>query len=127
MLSACYDDLAEQAMGLAIRPGGEEPLVCPSGVPVAEPKAPEPVDDDRPAVRLPQLAQVRAGGWAVDIDVPVPEVADEQIPAEPAESGRRQGQAPRRVERAAADQPADERAVVGEDVHESVALPGDII
>src|SRR5215467_4292827 len=113
MLSACYNNLPEQAVRLAIRSGGEEELACLGGVPVAEHEAPEPIDDDRLAVRLPQLAQVRAGGWTVGVDVSIPEVADEQIPAEPAETGRRQGQAPRRIERAAADQPVDERAVVG--------------
>src|ERR1700720_486037 len=103
-------------MRLAIRPGGEQELVCPGGVPVAEAEGPEPVDDDRPAVRPLQLAQMPASGWTVDIDVSIPEVADEQIPAEPTETGRRQGQAPRRVERAAAGQPVDERAVVSEHV-----------
>ena len=114
MLSACYNDLPEQAVRFAIRSGGEEELVCLGGVPVAEAEAPEPIDDDRPAALLPQLAQVRAGGWTVDVDVSIPEVADEQIPAEPTETGRRQGQAPRRVERAAAGKPVDERAVIGE-------------
>src|ERR1700726_2714408 len=94
MLSVRYHDLAEQAMRLAIRPGGEEELVCLGGVPVAEAEAPEPIDNDRPAVRLPQLAQLPARGWTVDVDVSIPEVADEQIAAEPAETGRRQGQAP---------------------------------
>src|ERR1700724_4011815 len=112
MVSACYNDLPEQAMRLAVRPGGEEELVCLGGVPVAEAEAPEPIDDDRPAARLLQLAQMPASGRTVDIDVSVPEVADEQIPAEPAETGRRQSQAPRRVERAAAGKPVDERAVI---------------
>jgi len=54
-LSVCYDDLSEQAVGLAIGPGGEEQLAGLGGVAVAEPQAPEPVDDDWLAVRLPQL------------------------------------------------------------------------
>ena len=53
MLSACYNDLPEQAVRFAIRSGGEDELVRLGGVSVAEHKAPEPIDDDRPAVRLP--------------------------------------------------------------------------
>src|SRR4029077_18322633 len=62
-----------------------------------------------------------------DVDVAVPEVAHEQISAELAETGRRQSQAPRRVERTPVDKPADERAAIAEHIHEPVALPGDII
>ena len=40
---------------------------------------------------------------------------------------RGQGEPPGRVQRAPGDQPADQRAVAGEDVHESVARPGHVI
>ena len=55
------------------------------------------------------------------MDPPVAEVADQQVAAERAEVGRRQGHAPRRVERAVAGQPVPEPAVVGEYVHETEA------
>ena len=74
-----------------------------------------------------QLARAGAGGRVVGVDVAVAEVADEQVAAEPAEAARRQRQAPRRVERAPGDQPPDERAVIGEHVHEPVAPPGDVV
>src|SRR5258707_11725789 len=122
-LSVLDDDLSEQAVGFTIGPGGEDQFAGLGGVPVAESQAPEPIDDDRLAVRPPQLAQVRARHGVVDVDVAVTEVPHEQVSAELAESGWRRGQAPRRVERAPGDKPADERAVVGEDGPESVAPP----
>src|SRR5712692_4439745 len=42
--------------GLAVGPGGEDQLSGLGGVPVAEPKTPQSVDDDRGAARPAQLA-----------------------------------------------------------------------
>src|SRR5581483_7492147 len=125
--SARQDELSEQAVSLAIGPGGEDELVGPGGVPVAETQAPQAVDDGRPAVDPAQLAQVRAGDRVVGVDVAIAEVTDEQRSAEPAEAGRGQSEPPWRVQRAPGGQPAQERAVVGEDVHESVTRAGHVI
>ena len=126
-LSVLDHDLSEQAVSFPIGAGGEDQLVGLGGVPVAELQAPEAVDDDWPAVRPSQLTQVRARCRSGDVDVAVPEVADQQIPAELAESGRRLSETPWRVERATGDKTADERAVVAEHIHESMTRPGDIV
>src|SRR6266496_1977867 len=126
-LSAGQYELSEQAVCLVIWPGSEDQLVGLGRVPVAETQAPQAFDGDRVAVGPAELTQVRAGVRVVGVDVAIAEVADEQRSAEPAEVVRGQGEPPWRVQRAPGDQPADERAVVGEDVHESVARAGHVI
>jgi hypothetical protein len=79
--SAIQHDLSEQAMCLATWARGEEQLIGLSGVPVAEPQAPQAFDGDRLAVGLAQLAQVRAGDRVVGVNVAVAEVA---VPVNPA-------------------------------------------
>src|SRR5438270_11926124 len=61
------------------------------------------------------------GRAIVGIDVPVAEVADEDIAAKCAEGGRRQGHGPGRVQPTLADEPPEQVSVGTEDVNESVA------
>src|SRR6266480_4642294 len=83
-------DLSEQAVRFIIGPGREDQLAGQGRVPITEPQAPQAIDHDRPAVSPPQLTQVCACCWAVDVDVAVAEVAHQQISTELAEPGRRQ-------------------------------------
>src|SRR5215469_15760947 len=126
-MSAIRDDLAEQAVRLVVRAGGEEQLAGLRRVPVAEPQTPQAVDDDRLAIGLPQLAAASAVVRVVDVDLTVAEVSNEQITAELAEVRRREGEPPRRVELAAGHQAANQSAVVGEHVDEAVPLSGHVI
>src|SRR5262252_8879004 len=126
-MSATRDDLAEQAVRLAVRASGEEQFVGLRRVPVAEPQSPQAVDDDRLAIGLPQLAGPSAGVRVVDVDVTVAEVSNEQITAELAEVRRREGEPPRRVELAAAHQATNQSAVVGEHVDVAVSLSGHVV
>src|SRR6516162_11952773 len=96
-MSAIRDDLAEQAVRLAVRASGEEQFAGLRRVPVAEPQTPQAVDDDRLAIGLPQLAAAGAVVRVVDVDLTVAEVSNEQITAELAEARRREGEHPRRV------------------------------
>src|SRR5437762_4356559 len=93
---------AEEAVGLVVDPGAEEQRLSVARYAVSEPQTPQPVDLDRVAVRPVQLAQPVAGPDVVGVDPAVAEVADEEGVAEPAESGRRLHEAPRRVERSPA-------------------------
>jgi hypothetical protein len=95
--SASCHDLPEQPVGLTVGPSGEDQFSGLGGVPVAEPKTPQSVDDDRVAARPAQLAQVGAGVGVVGVDVPVTEVADEQRAAKSAEARRGQGESPREL------------------------------
>src|SRR5438552_18937391 len=85
-VSAVRDDLAEQAVRLAVRASGEEQFVGLRRLAVAEPEAQQAVDDDRLVIGLPQLAGARAVVRVVDVDVTVAEVSNEQITAELAEA-----------------------------------------
>src|SRR6266487_1243511 len=124
---ARYHNLAQQPVGFLLGPGREDQLVRLGGVAVAEPQAPQAIDGDRIAVRLPKLTEVITGDRVVGVDVTVAEVADEQRPAERAETLRCESEAPGRVQRATGDESADEGTVVGEDVHETVAGASDIV
>src|SRR5262252_7519845 len=121
-ISATRDDLAEQAVRLAVWASGEKQFVGLRRVPVAEPQTPQAVDDDRLATGLPQLAEASAAVRVVDVDLTVAEVSNEQITAELAEVRGRKGEPPRRVELAAGHQAAHQSAVVGEHVDEAVPL-----
>src|SRR5215831_20717438 len=106
--------------------GREDQFAGLGGVPIAEPQPPQAIDHDRPPVRLPKGADAGAVVRVVDVDLAVAEVADNQVSTEIAETARCEREPPRRVELATGDKTLDERAVVGEDVHEAVALPGNV-
>ena len=94
-----------------MRPRGEEErarVACHRAVPERDP--PQAADRDRLAVRVVQRAVERPAlrRAAERVDVPVAEVADEQIAAEAAERARCERDAPRRVQRAALCDACDE-------------------
>jgi hypothetical protein len=94
-------DRPEQAVRLLVRAGREEQRVGRAGVgAVAEADAPQPVDLDRPVVGalhhpvlLPAVLAL-----AERVDPAVPEIADEEVAAELAESRRCHREAPRGVQ-----------------------------
>src|SRR5438270_6375254 len=67
------------------------------------------------------------GRAIVGIDVPIAEVADQDIAAKCAEAGRRQGHGPGRVQPTLADEPPEQVSVGTEDVNESVAGAGQVV
>src|SRR5207248_5423951 len=95
-------DLAEETVALAVRPGGEEQRARRPVVPaLAELERPETVDRQRLAACASELCavlEVAVAELGVDVDLPVAEVADEQVAGEGAKARRREREPPRRVE-----------------------------
>src|SRR5437867_69153 len=119
-------------MGLVIGAGGEEdrvrwPVV---GGAVAELQRPEPVDHERPAVPGAELAGVGVGATGarlLGVDRAVAEFADQQVAAEATEVAGSAGDAPPRVQLAAAGDPRKQRSVAVEGIDEPEALPVDVV
>src|SRR5438105_1012229 len=108
-------------MRLIVDAGREEDGVGIAAVPaVTQPQTPQTRDRDRPMLLVAKLsfevAVEREG-----IDAPIAEVANQQVRAEAAELRGRDGEAPRRVERAARRNTAIQRTVGIEDIDEPVA------
>src|SRR5438067_5748227 len=95
-------DRAEEAVRLVVDPGGEEQglrIAVRSGV--AELERPEPVDRElavRRGVERAAVLEVAVRHLLVSVDLPVAEVADEQVASEAAERRGCPGEAPRSVE-----------------------------
>src|SRR6202011_431765 len=101
------------AISLLVDSGGEEQGSGGSRlVAIAEGDAPKPVDDDRLFGLVAQGAFELTRVDVVGVDPAVAEVADEEISPEVTEAFRREGEAPRRVECAAADQALEELAFI---------------
>ena len=82
-------------MAFAVGAGGEiKRIKAASPDAIAERQAPKTIDDERIAVGPVQRALERAGHWVVGVDPPVPEVPDQKIAAERAETRRRDLAAP---------------------------------
>ena len=71
-----------------------------------------------------QRSDVSAGRRVEYIDRSVAKIADQQIVSEIAESGRRDGESPWRIEMSRRDQPLHQRAGCIEDIHVSIAGAG---
>src|SRR5262249_52771481 len=116
-------DASEDAVRPVARARGEVQRGRRTGkAAVAEREPPEAVDPDRPAagepegtVRLP----VSVGLPLVRVDLPVAEVADQQVAADAAEHRRRHRHAPRRIERALAGHAAEQVSAGVEHVDEA--------
>src|SRR6266545_358853 len=124
-------DLSEQSVLLVVWAGGEEEG---SGRPgcgvVTEPERPQAVDGERLTICSSQGAPVREGpvrASRVGVDLPVAEVAHEEVAAKPAEARRRERQPPRRVQLTTAGDAPEEGAARVEPVDEAQALPGDLV
>src|SRR5579862_6106897 len=89
--------------------------------PTAQSQGPQAVDHQRLAIGAVQLVD-EMPVLVEYIYSAVAEVADEDVAAEPAEGIRRTGDAPRRIERPAADQASQQMAVSIEHVDKAVAL-----
>src|SRR5262249_19271077 len=116
----------EQAVGLALDPGGEEQRVERARVAsVAEGERPEAVLEERfVAPGLQHLAEERPGRDVVGRDLPAAELADQQVVAERAEVARRQREAPGRVQPGAVLEAAEQAAPRREGVDEPEARSG---
>src|SRR5439155_14665269 len=99
--SSAGRDRPEQAVLLAVRAGGEEECVRRAVVgdcALAELERPEPVDRQDLVAARPQLADELEAAVQLRLertDLPIAEVADEQVAAEAAEVPGRHGDAPR--------------------------------
>jgi hypothetical protein len=118
-------------VALVVRPRGEEERVRRTA-PSAEPELerPEPVDRERAAVARVQLAAMRelaVRPLFIGVDLPVAEVADEDVAAEPAERRRCDGDAPRSVQLAVLRDPREQRAGCVVHVDEAATLAGDLV
>src|SRR5207248_8283887 len=113
--SALGRDRAEEPVGLVVDAGGEEQgvrVAVRAGV--AELERPEPVDRELAVPRGVERAamlEVAVPHLLVGVDLPIAEVADEQVAAEAAERRRSQGEPPRGVELPALGDPTDELPV----------------
>src|SRR5436190_15505588 len=101
--SLCRLDRSQQAVRFLEGTGREEEPVLRSGAgTIAELKRPQAVDLERRPILAMQWTQEQrfaAGREIVGIDAAIAEIADEQHAAESTELARRQGKAPRRVQR----------------------------
>src|SRR6266571_7757252 len=125
-------DGAEKAVGFVVGAGREEQGVGRAvfGWPVAELERPESVDRQRFPICAAQLASVfELPVWQlfVGVDLPVAEVADEEIAAEAAEVRRGKRKPPRRVELSVLRDTGEQIAVHVVDVHEPTPLSGDLV
>src|SRR6266576_3155396 len=91
-------DLAEEPVVLAVRPRGEEQRARRPVVPtLADLERPEPVDRQRFPARVAELAavlEVAVAEFGIGVDLPVAEVADEQVAGDAAEARRREREPP---------------------------------
>src|SRR5439155_12554230 len=100
---------------------------APGAGTVAKAQPPQVLDRDGPAPAVRELAEEAAGLWVEGVDVAVAFVADEQVPGELAETGRGQGQPPRRIERPLRDEAPLQHAVRRVHVDEAVARADDVV
>src|SRR3954469_24300959 len=120
--SALGRDRAEQPVGLVVDAGGEVQSVrvaVQAGV--AELERPEPVDRELAVPRGVERAAVlelAVPHLPVGVDLPVAEVADQQIAAEATERRRRPGDPPRGVELPVPGDATEELPVEVVDVHD---------
>src|SRR5262245_29984569 len=109
----------KQAVRLLLGPGREVQRVSVAGGhAVAEDDAPQPVDHDRPAGLVLQLAEEFPVRRIEGLEMAVSEVADNECAAERPEIPGRQREAPRRVQMVPADQTLQQMTVRVEDIHE---------
>src|SRR5205823_1380112 len=88
---------------------------------------PQVRDRDRDAVVVGERAEESAAPRVVGIDAAIAVVAYEQSAAEPTEIRRRQGEPPRRIERALGSETLQQVAARVENIDETVALASDVI
>src|SRR5436190_12901861 len=120
-------DIPEEPVRLVGGAGREEQRVRRADHAVAELQGPEAVDLELGAhlalERAEELAALRVEG----VDLPVAEVADEQVTARGAEALRRLHDSPRGIERAARGEPAQQVPPLVEDVDEAVVGARDVV
>lgn len=114
---------------VAVRDAGREvESVLISAIPsVAEQQRPKPGDLNVVALGVLQRSQQRAGRWVERVDVAVAEIAHQQRPREFPERGRRDGDAPRRVQWSVRYKVLQQVPIGIEDADEPVAIAGDIV
>src|SRR5262249_19170396 len=123
-------DASENALRLVSRSGGEvEGVRRPRSSAVAEGEPPQPVELDRLTVTAPKRAAelpmaIRA--MLVRVDLPVPEVPDQQIAAGGGEVGGSERQAPGRIEGALGRDASEELPARVEHVDEAGPGAGDV-
>ena len=126
LLAAYGRELAQQAIGLVVRPSGEEEFVGGAGIGIAatEFEGPEALDRNVGVIGTLQGADHLASQRIESMDSPVTEVANQQAMAENAEIGARHGNSPGRVEVCAVIETRDHVAVRIEDgdIAEAVAV-----
>src|SRR5919204_3548904 len=86
-------DLAEEAVGFVIEPGGEIDRVLIGGG-VANPKRPEAIDGHRCAVRCREFPSEISFVEGVGVDAAVTKVSHEQVAGEIAKTCRGDGESP---------------------------------
>src|SRR5208282_2142522 len=108
---------AEQAVRFIVDAGREEQGARIAGAAaLAELKVPEPAFLERLSAAREQGGDELAARGIVDVDVPVPGIAHQQIVAERSEARRSQRHPPGRIEIAAGDQATLEDAILVEDI-----------
>jgi hypothetical protein len=129
MVSSGYDvERAEQAVRHAVRPRGEvEGVLIARRATIAECQAQEPVDLDRLMCGIAELAKEIASVGVVRVDPAIAEVPHQQRATKRTEIRRREGQAPRRLEKATRDQPLQEVAVGVENAYEPFAAIREVV
>src|SRR5438105_6439773 len=118
-------DRSEEAVSLVVDAGGEEQgLRVAVRAGVAELERPEPVDRElavRRDVERAAVLEVAVRHLLVCVDLPVAEVADQQVAAEAAERRRCPGETPRCAELPVLSHPAEELPVEVVDVDNAEA------
>ncbi len=88
----------------------------------AESQCPQPVNGYGLVLWVPEMIEELARLRAEDIDLPIAEVADQDVVAKLAEVKGRLDYAPRRIEEAVRSKAPDQMSVGIEDVHEAETL-----
>src|SRR6516162_1389405 len=116
----CRGNRPEEAVLLIVRTGGEIEGVRAGCAPAAQGQLPQPVDLQRLAVGAVEFID-KLTARVEHVDLAVPEIADEDLAAEPAEGKGGTRHAPRRIEWPAAGEAPQQVAVGIEDVDKTMA------
>src|SRR5260370_32276280 len=102
-------------------PRGEMELPRRSLRRAAERQCPQALVDDRPVVDVPQHSLEVARDWIIRVDLPIAEVANQDVVLEYAKRRRRARHAPWRIEMAVRGEALHKIAVGVEDLDDAVA------
>src|SRR5260370_31327787 len=102
-------------------PRGEMELPRRSLRRAAERQCPQALVDDRPVVDVPQHSLEVARDWIIRVDLPIAEVANQDVVREYAKRRGRARHAPRRIEMAVRGEALHKIAVGVEDVDDAVS------